>query len=359
MKTKGEKPDAAQDILKSCVGRGGVYADPSRYRYQCWTRDLVIAIMDMLIATGQSAIVRTHLENLSERQRPNGQIPILFLDRTLPFLRDKIARSWRDKKLSFMLRRFLVGELWNLTPGTRDSEILYIIGMYEYTRQTGDNSLLTRYTSHIQKALTYIEESLLNSDGLIVGCDWRDTLEKSLRNNALLSNNALLYRAYQLCGESGKAQLLKEKINSQLWTGETYLDYQGNPRFDPLGAAFAVLYDVIPPERYSSILEGFRSVDTGHGVTIQCRHNPISKEEREVIERTDGVVVWPFVVGFSILALLKMNAQEIAHEQLEKLLKLEGFREWYDPETGKGYGAKAQLWSATLFWRAVQVCQKT
>jgi hypothetical protein len=72
-----------------------------------------------------------------------------------------------------------------------------------------------------------------------------------------------------------------------------------------------------------------------------------------VIDRTDGVVVWPFIIGFSILALQKMGEHELVEKQLEKLLKLRGFYEWYDPESGKGFGAREQLWGATLLLRVL------
>jgi glycogen debranching enzyme len=351
MSSLREKIAAAAAILRSCIGTKGVWADPSRYRFQCWTRDFVVAIMPVLLESGETGIIKTHLENLSRRQRPNGQIPILFLDRILPFLSDKLKRSWRDGKISFMLRRFLVGQVWNLTPGTKDSEILYIIGMHEYANSTGDRSLVMKYSSHIRSALDYIEGNLMR-DGLVVGCDWRDTMHIELGNKSLLTNNSLLYHAYRLMGETRKAEQLRQRINEQLWIEGSYLDYSGSNRFDPLGGAFAVLYDVIPQERYVSVAASFHSVDTSCGVAIKCRHNPVTPEEREVIERTDGVVVWPFVVGFSILALIKMGERAMAEEQFEKLLGLEGFREWYDPANGKGYGALEQLWSATLFLRA-------
>lgn len=359
MKTRLEsKREQATAILEACIGKKGVWADPSRYRLQCWTRDFVIAAMPVLLAAGETAIVRTHLENLSKRQRSNGQIPILFLDRILPFLYDKMGRSIRDRKLSFMLRRFLVGQLWNLTPGTRDSELLYLIGMYEYANHTGDRSLIDgEYFWQVRHALRYVEDKLMH-DGLIIGCDWRDTMHLQLGDKPLLANNALMYHAYQLDDSLHAAYRLRERINKRLWSGDAYLDYPGSTRFDPLGGAFAVLYDVAPKERWSSLIESFRSVDSLSGFTIKCRHNPISEEETEVIARTDGVVVWPFVVGFSILALLKMGEREMAEEHFQKLLSLEGFREWYDPATAKGYGALEQLWSATLFLRAADALEK-
>jgi glycogen debranching enzyme len=308
--------------------------------------------MPTLLELGEKELIRTHLENLSRRQRPNGQIPILFLDRIIPFLSDKIKRSLQDGKLSFMLRRFLAGQLWNLTPGTRDSEILYIIGMQEYAFRTGDHGLALKYSSQVQNALDYIEGNLMDYGGLVVGCDWRDTMHRELGDKPLLTNNSLMHHVYRLMGETENAEQLRDEINEQLWADDHYLDYPGSTRFDPLGGAFAVLYDVAPQERYASLIASFKSVDTPYGVAIKCRHNPISPEEKEVIERTDGTVVWPFVVGFSILALIKMGEKAMAADQLFKLLSLKGFREWYDPATGNGYGALEQLWSATLFLRS-------
>jgi len=353
MSIYNEKLITATEILGRCIGTNGVWADPSRYRYQCWTRDLVLAVLPLLIDMGETDIVRTHLENISKRQRTDGKVPILFLDKTVPFLHDKISASWRNKKLSFMLGRYLHGELENLTPGTKDSEILYVIGMCEYAKNTGNYAFLGRHSDNIRNALAYIEKNLME-DGLALGCDWRDTMERELGDKPLLTNNCLLYRAYCLAGETIKAEKLRDRINDVFWTGDSYLDYLGNDRFDPLGGAFAILYDIVPKNRYFDMAQSFRTVNTQCGVTIKCRHNPVSAVEREVIERTDGVVVWPFVVGFSVLALLKIKQRRMAEDQFEKLLGLYEFREWYDPANGCGFGADEQLWSATLFLRAAK-----
>jgi hypothetical protein len=357
MKTS-EKITTATGVLRRCIGEKGVWADPSRYRWQCWTRDLALAIMPALIEIGEAKVVRKHLENLSLQQRQNGQIPILFLDRRLPFLIDKARRSLSAGRISFMLGRYLRNELWNLTPGTKDSEILYVVGMHEYANRTGDRTLLERYRLNIELAVAYIENELMDAEGLVFGCDWRDTMERQLGDTPLLTNNCLLYHAYDLMGEKGKAMDLRDAINNRFWNGVSYLDYPGNDRFDPLGGALAVLYGVSQKGRHESLAASFRSVDTPLGVAIKCRHNPVSSEEKAVIERTDGVVVWPFVVGFSVIALANMGEREMAEEQFRKLSELDGFREWYDPATGQGYGAQEQLWSATLFLRAARALNK-
>lgn len=347
----------AQKILNSCIGKEGVWADPTRYRYQNWTRDFVLAVMPLLFQKSDSQsleIARRHLKNLSALQRPNGQIPILFLDKTWPFLVEKLKRSWREGKMSFMLKRWLMGELWNLTPGTRDSEIMYVIGMHEYARFVDDQSFLRKYKRNIAMAFDRIERDLIQDDTeLHIGCDWRDTMHIELGDKALLSNNALLYQAYVLAGKTRKAKYLKYSIENAFFVDGKCIDYPESDRFDPLGASLAVIYDAVFTENYPCIVEGFKSVDTPHGVTIQCIHNAYAPEEQEVFKRTNGVVVWPFVVGFSVIALTKMGEHAMAREQFRKLERLDGFREWYDPETGKGYGAIEQLWSAVLFLRAL------
>jgi hypothetical protein len=377
----------AYEILRECLGDHGVWADPSRYRRQCWTRDFGLAIQPLLLAPHPgfigpwraSTVAGRHLKSLEARQRPDGQVPILFLDGLAGharFLADKVKRSVRDGKVSFMLGRYLKGELGQLTPGTRDSELLYVVAALEHEAATGT---LPVSRDSVKLAMRYIKRNLLDSRGLLLGADWRDTMEKPLRDKALLSNNALLCHAYDLMGKTvpmfvEHARLQRKLMGDVFWDGVVLQDWPGNQsnafsskqRFDPLGASLAVLHDVVSPERYADVLEGFRSVDTPHGVTIKCRHNPVSAEEVEVIERTDGVVVWPFVVGFAVLAMQKMadrsakvsgshdwsKFQFAVRAQFDKLVSLTGFREWYDPVTGEGYGADRQLWSATLYARA-------
>jgi hypothetical protein len=195
-------------------------------------------------------------------------------------------------------------------------------------------------------------------DGLTRGCDWRDTMHLELGHLPLLTNNCLLYRVYELSSSSyysgkRKAAAIKRRILEVLCPAGTFIGYPGSDRFDPLGGALAVLCDVAEPRHYEQLAASFESVDTAHGVTIKCRHNPAGPEEAEVIERTDGVVVWPFIVGFAALALHRMGRPDAARQQFNKLLALDGFREWYDPATGRGYGADAQLWSAALYARAL------
>ncbi len=366
-------------ILETCHGRHGTWADPTRYKYQCWIRDAGMAIFPLELDQGKPETVARHLRSVMARQRVDGQIPILFLDGivgTVHFLVSKVWKSIRDRRPSFMLKRFLEGELGQLTPGTRDSELHFIIGVYEYGLRYG---FIPGSREAATLAMWYICDNLLDANGLHVGCDWRDTMEKILGDKALLSNQALLYHCHVLMGNLEQAEDLRARVNDLYWVGNNLVDFPGESgeRFDPLGASLAVLHGLIQPNRYEDVMRNFDSVDTAHGVTIRCKHNPVSADEGRVIEETNGVVVWPFIVGFTVLASLKMadharhcedasrwqgeysrgllsasRWQSFAYAQLRKLLALDGFREWYDPRSGLGYGAIQQLWSATLTARA-------
>lgn len=362
-----DKVAGALAILRSCYGESGIWASPDRYRYTCWTRDLAYAIAPLLHEMGEHDLVLNHLRSLSQLQRPNGQVPMVFLDDEESWLHDKEHQEKKRGREPFMLKRYREGELWNLTPGTRDSEICYLLAVYEYVRATGDMEFLRVYGKNIADAHRYIETNLMR-DGLVVGCDWRDTMHEELGDKALLTNNALMMRVYRLMNHGLRAGDLLESLDavSLISSGDEGLrDYRGSDRVDPLGLSFLRL---IADKRLSmqrSFERACRSVDSPNGVTIKCRHKPgaySGGDEAAVIEETDGVVVWPFVVGYTVLAALKLapdeQTYEFAREQFVKLHALEGFWEWYDPRTGKGYGAPAQLWSAALYLRAFFAMQK-
>lgn len=348
------KAREAENILAACIGRHGVWAGDGRYRRQCWTRDFAFATSPLLLEMEAYGIVRNHLEELSDRVRGDGKVPILYLDGLrghARFLFDKTRKSVRDGNLSFMLGRYLEGELGNLTPGTRDSEVLYLLAMGEYAERRGRDWIDVRYLDHVAHALHYVESHLM-ADGLVTGADWRDTMEKELADKPLLTNNALFYRALRLLGQDDAAETLRRRIHQTHFANGAVLDYPGNDRPDPLGAAFAVLHDVVGPEHYPRVVDALRSVDSASGVTIKCRHKPLTDDEKKIINRTDGVVSWPFVVGFTTLALLKMGEVGFAERQFSKMTDYDGFREYYDPILLRGWGETNQLWSAALYLRA-------
>lgn len=348
-----DKIQGALDILRSCLGRHGVYADPTRYNGQCWTRDMALAIQPVLpCVPGGIEAGERHLHSLARRQRDDGKLPIVFLDGALGtarFLLAKTTKSIVDGKLSFMLRRYLTGQLGDLTPGTRDSELMFMLAI---AQRTGPLPNDLGYAE--SKARAYIEDNLLDARDMLLGADWRDTMEKELADQSLLSNNAIWHGLLRGMRLRERAARLRARLRARV-EGGVLVDYPGAGRFDPLGGALAILHGVVDVADADWMVDCFRSVDSPRGVTIRCRHNPLNLVESLVIDQTDGVVVWPFVVGFAALALHRLRtprARALAREQLDKLLALDGFCEWYNPTDGRGYGATKQLWSAALTLRA-------
>ena len=389
---------AAEAMVRACLGRNAVWAAPDRYPWQGWTRDFGMAILAVLISLGLWDHAKRHLMSLVARQGKDGSIPILFLDGAyghLHFLVSKTWRSLRSGKPSFMLRRYLEtgGDLGRLTPGTTDSEMHFIIAAQEFLRSAAANTCgpweAAQLTRASVVAMRYVRANLLDGRGRHVGADWRDTMEVCLRRTPLLSNNALLVHAYDLLGMAPEAAALRSTIRLTYWReGEAVpavarrwradgaparllLDWPGceeEQPFDPLGASLAILYGVVDDADLASMLPWFQAVDSPTGVTIQCRHNPIDAAEARVIDRTRGIVTWPFVVGFTVLAAeaaarrsgasLALQWRAFVAEQFRKLIALDGLAEWYDPTTGEPHGAPRQLWSATLTLRALDATRR-
>ncbi len=349
---------AARELIESCVSpRGmGIWASRERYEHQLWTRDFVLAAAPALRLMGREDVVSAHLLQLSRRQRPSGKIPILFLDSDLAFLRAKVERSIREGKMSFMLQRYLeTGGVEDLSPWTRDSEFLFAIGMLEHLDTLAASSVRQDECAiPAARALVYVRKELM-IDGLVRGADWRDT-NTWLNDAALLSNNCLLYHALRLALRKRWAGKLKKLINDRFWTGSGYRDYLGVETADALGQALGILYDVIPKYRYPAVLRSFDELHTPRGyLANDCRPNPRTPAERKLLRlkrMKQSFVIWPFIHGYVILALLKMGKGELAERAFREYTALSGFWEYYDPKTGKGYGAKEQLWSAALYLRA-------
>jgi len=353
-----KKFEEAKNIVERCIGKNGIWASSFRYKYQCWTRDFVIATEDLLLEWNRDELVRKHLNNLAKHQYADGRMPIMFLDSTYKWLSIKIWNSIRNLRISFLLKKYFSADgIGQLSPWTKDSEILYILGVLKYVSKTNDKKFLELHRENINKALHYIENNLIK-DGLVFGGDWRDT-RPDLNDKFLLTNNCFLYQVYNLLGNKEKAELVKESINVKFWTGKYYRDYLGNNDFDTLGNALAILFEIASREHYFSILESVELLNTPYGYKLNgVTLPPKSKEETEIMLKTNQFgVIWPFIHGFMTLAILKTGTTDKALEQFKKWTNLDGFFEFYDPLAGGGHGSAEQTWSAALYLRTYKALE--
>lgn len=360
MKTKHRprtKIRAARQLVESCISPfgKGIWASRGRYANQLWTRDFVLAAAPALKLMGRDDVIGAHLAELIKRQRPDGKIPILFLDDTTAFLKAKIDRSIQEGKWSFMLKRYVeTGGVEDLSPWTKDSEFLFVIGLLENPDALWVDKELRKTAA--EAALTYVRNNLMRCE-LVLGADWRDT-NVWLNHTSLLSNNCLLFHALQLAGRLEEADVLKNRINKTFWRGHSYRDslIRRDEAEDTFGQALGVIHGVIPAERYPAVLESFDLLHTPNGyLSNDCRPNPVTPEERKLLRlkrMKQSFVIWPFIHGYAILALLKIGEKKLAEQAFDEYTQLLGFWEYYDPKTGRGYGASEQLWSAALYLRA-------
>lgn len=359
MMRKTNKTEEAKRVIQSCIGENGVWAGSKRYQYQCWTRDFTISL-PILLDLGYGEISRKHFANIFKRQNSSGEIPVLFADGFWNLFLRKGKDFLRKKKASFVFKRMIWPGLSELSPGTRDVDALCILGFKEYVQTSGDANGWNKYEKNVIKAVAYIEEKLLTEEGLLRGADWRDILEEELKDKTLLSNNAILYQMYKKLGDKEKQEELKNKINRLFWNGEYYKDYPETDDFDPYGQSLAILFNIVPKERYEKIVSQYQKASMPFGFKIKdIFPKPTTDEEKrsvqKVMENTDQFgIVWPYINAFTILALLKVGQKNFALNVFNNWNKLSGFYEWYDPETGKGFGDSEQLWSAALYLRVVQ-----
>lgn len=358
----------AVSLVKGCIGEKGVWASTDRYRNQCWTRDFCLATSYLFMFDEELkniSIVKEHLLEIAKRQcydvsnydgKNMGKIPILFLDNEREFLRDKIDKSIAMGKKSFMLERYLDGEVENLTPHTRDSELLFIntvIDLFNSHMDCIDTDTYEILTTASGRALGYIKKNILK-DNLVMGADWRDT-RTDLDNKNVLTNACLLYRIYSSLNQPDDAARVKEIIQEKYWNYCYFIDYPGNENFDILGNSLCILYGIASTEQADCIFRyAINNLSTPYGFKMMDTFLPaLNSEEQKIMER-DGAVVWPFTNGFLLEAMIKKGGMEwitFAKKEFEKWNKLEGFYEWYDIKDGKGYGSKNQTWSAALYLR--------
>ncbi len=354
------KEKYAYDLIERCKGVKGVWASTGRYSNQCWTRDFCLTICPLLLLGSESDInlVEKHLFELVKRQKFDGKIPILYLDDEKKFLRNKIERALEQKTMSFMLSRYLDDELENLTPHTRDSEVLFIIAIDELVKTLKkqndfpDTDKYTLLMNSARHALDYVKTIL--KDDLIHGADWRDTRD-DLNDKAVLTNACYLYKVYKIFNLHEEAEKVKKILQKDYWNGTYFRDYPESDSFDILGNSLTVLFDIATLDQMNSIFEyAMENLSTPHGFKMTETFLPaLNLKEKEVMER-DCAVIWPFIGGFLLSSMITKGGKkwyDIANKEFDKWENLQGFNEWYDVLEGNGYGSQDQIWSATLYLR--------
>ena len=365
-KERKRKLKEARLVINCSIGSLGIAAGCDRYRDQFWTRDFSLAGLDALMKMEYQDIASKHLFAIAARQKRSGSIPARFTKNRIRFaqklFKEEIAREW-----GFLIRKSLLSQIYIIKRNPfnfrrwiiwyADIEILFIIAAKEYIISTNDFEIERFLTSNIDKAFNYVETHLMQN-GLVVGSDWRDVVY-ALSDKYVFSVNILLWKAYILNGKSSKAAILQANIERNFWNGYYYNDTSTDSNFDTLGHALAILWDFIPVDRYEKIVKKLEEMRTPYGFKANDMTLPKELSDYQEHERTNQFsVVWPFIHGYAILALIYMKQFDMAEEQMALWDQLDNFYEWYNPIDGSGHGEKNQMWSAALYLRAANKLEK-
>lgn len=226
--------------------------------------------------------------------------------------------------------------------------VVWAIAAWEIYKVTGEQAWLDEIYPIIKNSLEDDYRTLHDPEtGLYAGessfLDWREqTYPKWMSNMDIavsqnLGTNVLHYRANRILaemaalkGESGdaytkRADDIKAGINQHLWMEDKgyYAQYRYgrphltvSPRFEALGEALAVLFDVPDADRAASIIS--RSPVTEYGVT--CIYPQIPG-----IPPYHNNAIWPFVQSYWNLAAAKTGNEQVLLHGLASIYRAGAF----------------------------------
>lgn len=206
--------------------------------------------------------------------------------------------------------------------------------------------------------------------------DWQDAFPHKYGH--CINTQALYYGALKLSGKIKDAEILKKKVNKELWDNELgfYAPYRWkNHRefeekgkwFDSLGNLLAIFFGLADKRKANKILNHIIENHIHEPYPLKTIFPPIypgNPDWKEYYWADDAGEpkkylnggIWPFNGGFFVVCLAMMKRKREANEQLQKLAEVNKlgvereweFHEWIDWE-GKPQGTSYQTWSAGTY----------
>jgi len=368
MNIKEEAYKIAVKTLESCVKDTGFYASGLSGGYEAtWSRDSMITSLGAsLIDDKFQDAFKNSLILLAKNQSELGQIP-------------NCVGSYNIDRRS------------DVTFNTLDSSLWFIIGHYVYSRAYKTHGLIEKYKNNIAKALIWLKYQDPNEDKTLSQqptMDWMDAFPH--KYGRTINSHALYYAALNFVGDKKLARYVQRIINGEIqkylslfdpelgyylpWSWKNHDgDREQETWFDSLGNLLAITTGLATPIIAQDIISTIKKKKIDEPYPCKALWPPIEpgdKEWHSYFTKCDARVpfnylnggVWPFIGGFYVAALVKLNMMEEAENALDRLA--EGnmrkmqirdykhqyeFNEWLSGKSGRAKGEPYQGWSAGMY----------
>jgi len=346
--------ERAKEVLDRCSTPGGYFASPDHYN-AVYARDALISSLGGLVS-GEERFIRQWLKSmdtLMDHQSPTGQIPNC-VDVYIPSRPRIIAL------------------------GAADASLWFVLTLAYADRLLGPHPEFEHAASHAMFWLRYQDS---HEEGLIEQQEATDWMDIVANRGHVLYSNVLYFAALELRGDIKRAHLVREAINSFLWSSElgyfrpwTWKQEHGD-WFDAAANSFAVAFGLADEDQTDSILDYIERNQVDRPYPIRTIHPPIMPGDKDWREyyRTEHELnlpdqyhnggIWPWVGGLYVGALVRAGRLERARESLALLAQANRlgrqrereapaeweFNEWLHGISGEPRGAHDQCWSAGMY----------
>ena len=362
------------DLLKKNSGPYGINAASrskkaeGRNYASIFGRDAAICVFGMVVSGDPELIrsARRSLFTLAKYQAPNGQIP-------------KFVKPEKEEV-----------DFWY--SGSIDATLWWLIAVDFHERSFPVEKIKKRLEKKIEMALYWLR--CQEHQGLYLlqqneASDWADIMPRSgfvLYSNTLwfhvkniydLPNSTKTKQYFRHIfspfdkpvSENRRASVLthyvkKGSVPSAFYLSFVNLSFWG-PEVDVYGNILSMLFGLSPESKSLSRVNELISLKANEPFPVKSVLSPIRQNSplwRVYMERHEQNFphqyhnggIWPFVAGFWILLLLKLNKYKLAQKELERYAqanKVNGweFNEWFHGKTGKPMGMAGQSWNAAMF----------
>jgi glycogen debranching enzyme len=331
-------------------------------------RDAAICSLGMVVSgdTELTRSARKSLFTLAKYQAPNGQIP-------------KFVNPEKEEV-----------DFWY--SGCIDATLWWLIAVDFYERSFPEEKIKERLDKKIQLALFWLrcqEHQGLHLLQQNEASDWADIMPRS---GFVLYTNALWYyvkKTYALphlkktrhyfryifypfdkpVPDNRRVRILSHYVKQEGKANDFYLSFVNlsfwGTELDVYANVLSMIFGLSPLSRANRRVEEMVRLKVNEPWPVKVVHAPVRRNSplwRTYMERYKQNYpyqyhnggIWPYVAGFWVLLLYRLNKIKFAWYELERFAELSKinnweFNEWFHGKTGKPMGMAGQSWNASMF----------